>query len=181
LDRAVSTGHYKLRPMARTDREILALIGLADRHLAEAEWMRSSGYPIAASQLARAYDACVVAGTALIASYGYRSDGDSGHEQVFRASRGLMHLLGREDVVGLIDGARDVLRPARHEAQYDALEVDPATVSAALETARVLVPALVGEAAASRSLAVPTFEWGLDTLGDGGARRPSADLGLVGE
>jgi hypothetical protein len=59
LDRAVAADHFKLRPAAFSDRELLDMVGLARRHLAEAEWMRDIGHPILASQLARAYDACV--------------------------------------------------------------------------------------------------------------------------
>ncbi len=161
LDRAVTTDHFKLRPAAFSDRELLDMVGLARRHLAEAEWMRDIGHPILASQLARAYDGCVVAASSLIAAYGYRSWGEAGHEQGFAAARGIMHLLGREDVNELIDRARDVLRPARHEAQYESLAVDPRVVATALATAAQMVPALTGEAAQARNLSVPDFDWGL--------------------
>lgn len=158
LDEAVAAGQFRLRSTPMTEREVLAEVRLAHRHLAEAEWFVRIDHPILESPFARAYDAVVVAANALLAAYGYTAAGEGGHEQALRAAAGLLHALGEQDAERALLEVRDTVRPLRHAAQYEHDEaVDQAVLARGMELARRLVPVLTDEALARRELERPDF------------------------
>jgi hypothetical protein len=162
LASAVRAGRIRLEPQADTAGEILERLALAERHLAEASHLAAHGHPILASPYDRAYDACVVAATAMVSACGYRARGDGGHERAFVAAQLLLRDLGHAAESRLIDELKARVRPVRHASVYTALDaVSPASLRRLLDIANQLVPLMAREAAALTGVhdRRPT-EWG---------------------
>jgi hypothetical protein len=149
LASAVRAGRIRLEPQAGTAEEILERLSLAERHLAEASHLAAHGHPILASPYDRAYDACVVAATAMVSACGYRARGDGGHERAFMGAQLLLRDLGHPAESRLIDELKARVRPVRHASVYTALDaVSPASLRRLLDIANELVPLMAREAAA---------------------------------
>jgi len=158
FDQAVAAGQFRLRSAPMTDREVIAEVRLAHRHLAEAEWFVRIGHPILESPFARAYDAVVVAANALLAAYGDSAAGEGGHEQALRAAAAMLHALGEQDAERALLEVRDTVRPVRHAAQYEHDDaVDHTVLEHGMTLARGLVPVLTDEALARRQLSRQDF------------------------
>jgi hypothetical protein len=149
LTSAVRTGRISLEPQVCAPSEILERLSLAERHLAEAIHLGTQGHPILASPYDRAYDACVVAATAMVQACGFRSRSDSGHQRALLGAQLLFRELGHSDESRLIDELKTRVRPVRHASVYTALDaVTPSSLRRLLDIAAGLVPLMAREAAA---------------------------------
>jgi hypothetical protein len=154
LASAVRTGRIPLEPQVAARTEILERLSLAERHLAEALHLSARRHPILASPYDRAYDACVVAATAMVNASGFRSRGDSGHERALLGAQLLLRELGHPDESRLIEELKTRVRPVRHASVYTALDaVSASSLRRLLDIAVALVPLMAGEAAASVGIA----------------------------
>jgi hypothetical protein len=149
LANAVRTGRISLEQQVPGQTEILERLSLAERHLAEATHLAAQGHPILASPYDRAYDACVVAATAMVNACGFASRGDAGHERALLGAQLLLRELGHPLESRLLDELKSRVRPVRHASVYTALNaVTPAGLRRLLDIAAVLVPLIAREAAA---------------------------------
>lgn len=148
LASAVRTGRITLTPEVASPREVLERLSLAERHLAEAVHLVAHRHPILASPYDRAYDACVVAATAMVTACGFTPRGDAGHERALVGAQLLLRELGHPEESRLVDELRSRVRPVRHASVYTALDaVSPTALRRLLDVAAVLVPLLASEAA----------------------------------
>lgn len=148
LANAVRTGRISLVSQVPGTTEILERLSLAERHLAEAMHLAAQGHPILASPYDRAYDACVVAATAMVNACGFAARGDAGHERALLGAQLLLRELGHPTESRLLDELKSRVRPVRHASVYSALDaVTPAGLRRLLDLATVLVPLLASEAA----------------------------------
>ena len=148
LASAVRTGRVPLEPHTAARAEVLERLSLAERHLAEAVHLATHRHPILASPYDRAYDACVVAATAMVNACGFASRGDGGHERALLGAQLLLRELDHPNESRLLDELKSRVRPVRHASVYTDLDaVTPAALRRLLEIAAVLVPLLAHEAA----------------------------------
>lgn len=147
FDEAVARDVYRLSVRLATKRDVVEELRLAEAYVVS-RFERNRPDPGVA--YACLYDGCIVAANAILAAYGYRSSGDAGHEQAFRATEGLLTALGRPDLRAGVARVRTVLRRRRHEAVYETLDaVSAADVDAAHALALIVIPGLAEEAAAA--------------------------------
>ncbi len=148
LASAVRTDRVALTAETAGHREVVERLALAERHIAEAQHLVAHGHPILASPYDRAYDACVVAATALVNACGFTSRGDAGHERAMIGAQLVLRELGHPAESRLLDELKSRVRPVRHASVYTALDaVTPAALRRLLEIAGLLVPLLALEAA----------------------------------
>jgi hypothetical protein len=149
LASAVRTGRIPLDAQEPAAQEVLERLSLAERHLAEAAHLVATHHPILASPYDRAYDACVVAATALVTACGFTARGDAGHERALVGAQLVLRELGHPSESRLLDELKSRVRPVRHASVYTALDaVTPSALRRLLDIAGVLVPLLAHEAAA---------------------------------
>lgn len=140
LDMYVQKHAGRFRRSMHTSREINDMLELSKKALS----VRATRFPDdPGGEYKELYDACVVAANALVDAYGYATSGDGGHEAALHAAEGVMRTLGDESAATGLRSVREIMRPLRHAATYEAIEaVSTEDVEFAREMAGELCPLL---------------------------------------
>ena len=145
LDRWAKGQPENVRSAVMTSREILEEIRLAHHNIVvrapRVDGDRDQEYKLL-------YDACVVAGNALMHAYGYRASGAGGHRAAVTAAVGVLRSLHDEGAAREVQSVSSVLAVKRHEAAYERLHaVDGEDLAFAHALSSSVVPVLCRRAA----------------------------------